>query len=302
MASKQPPADPSDSSAPTPAIRRISNPRPRKTAAKVAADPPSAPTQADPSPDDVPGDAPAALTPPVTVAPPAETDPVAPATPAGAADSPEETLAVAPNPAADAQPRMETPEGSAAPASTANARHGDDEGDDDDEEEEGDASGGDWPEPESSGAGNQESKRKRRRRKGKGGQAQNQGQGQGQPQWQGQGQGGSAPTAAAGNEEAASAAPEATHGDSRPQRQSHIAPQRPPQPPRSRVDPELLAKRAWKIYLAEVSEDGVALIGDQDARELARRCFRLAEIFLDEQSRRVPSPQQAPNPPQGNPS
>jgi len=57
-------------------------------------------------------------------------------------------------------------------------------------------------------------------------------------------------------------------------------------PPRSRVDAELLAKFAWKIYLAEISEEGVALIGDHDARELSRRCFRLAEIFLDEQSRR----------------
>jgi hypothetical protein len=61
-----------------------------------------------------------------------------------------------------------------------------------------------------------------------------------------------------------------------------------PQPPqqRPRLDPEQLAKFAWKIYLAEVSEEGVALIGDNDARELSRRCFRLAEIFLEEQSRR----------------
>lgn len=62
--------------------------------------------------------------------------------------------------------------------------------------------------------------------------------------------------------------------------------QRPPQPPRRKVDPEKLAKNAWKIYLAEVSEEGVALIGDNDARELARRCFRLSEIFLEEEGRR----------------
>lgn len=55
---------------------------------------------------------------------------------------------------------------------------------------------------------------------------------------------------------------------------------------KSRIDPEFLAKAAWKIYLAEVSEEGVALVGDQDARELARRCFRLAEIFLEEKGRR----------------
>jgi hypothetical protein len=59
-----------------------------------------------------------------------------------------------------------------------------------------------------------------------------------------------------------------------------------PQPAKSRINPEFLAKSAWKIYLAEVSEEGVALVGDQDARELARRCFRLAEIFLEEQGRR----------------
>ena len=55
---------------------------------------------------------------------------------------------------------------------------------------------------------------------------------------------------------------------------------------RSNVDPEKAAKKAWKIYLAEVSEEGVALIGDNDARDLARRCFRLAELFLEEEERR----------------
>jgi hypothetical protein len=59
-----------------------------------------------------------------------------------------------------------------------------------------------------------------------------------------------------------------------------------PKPPRANIDPESLAKSAWKIYLAEISEEGVALIGDNDARDLARRCFRLAEIFMEEQSRR----------------
>jgi hypothetical protein len=57
-------------------------------------------------------------------------------------------------------------------------------------------------------------------------------------------------------------------------------------PSRPRVDADQLAKFAWKIYLAEVSEEGVALIGDSDARELSRRCFKLAEIFLEEQARR----------------
>lgn len=58
------------------------------------------------------------------------------------------------------------------------------------------------------------------------------------------------------------------------------------QSPRPKIDPEQLTKMAWKIYLAEVSEEGVALIGDNDAKDLSRRCFRLAEIFIEEQTRR----------------
>ena len=51
------------------------------------------------------------------------------------------------------------------------------------------------------------------------------------------------------------------------------------------------AKKAWDIYLAEVSEEGVELFPDNDARELARRSFRLAEIFLQEELRvRRPPP------------
>ncbi len=61
-----------------------------------------------------------------------------------------------------------------------------------------------------------------------------------------------------------------------------------PQPhkPRRKPDPSKVAKNAWKIFLAEVSEEGVALIGDNDARELTRRCFRLSEIFLEEEDKR----------------
>lgn len=112
----------------------------------------------------------------------------------------------------------------------------------------------DWPEPEAPSSGNaaasENTKRKRRRKKGKGGN---------NPQ-------NAAPAVDA--EEAAV---------SQPQR---------PQQSRVKLDPELLAKFAWKIYLAEVSEEGVALVSDSDAKELTRRCFRLAEIFLEEQARR----------------
>ncbi len=56
--------------------------------------------------------------------------------------------------------------------------------------------------------------------------------------------------------------------------------------PRPKLDPELVAKKAWKIFQAEVGEEGLALIDDHDAREISRRCFRLAEIFLEEAARR----------------
>ena len=126
----------------------------------------------------------------------------------------------------------------------------------------------DWPEPEapSSGDASRENnpKRKRRRKKGKGGNSQNQ---------------------------PAAADLEITGGDISEPASAQSAPpgQQPRQhqpAPRPKLDPELLAKFAWKIYLSEVSEEGVALIGDNDAKELSRRCFRLAEIFMEEQSRR----------------
>jgi hypothetical protein len=60
---------------------------------------------------------------------------------------------------------------------------------------------------------------------------------------------------------------------------------------RARMPMDDLCKKAWDIYLAEVSEEGVELFPDNDARELARRSFRLSEIFLLEELRvRRPSP------------
>ena len=57
------------------------------------------------------------------------------------------------------------------------------------------------------------------------------------------------------------------------------------QPLSSEIDPEEVEKKAWKIFLAEVSEEGLALISDQDAKEISRRAFRLAELFLEEAAR-----------------
>ncbi len=133
----------------------------------------------------------------------------------------------------------------------------------------------DWPEPEAESGGGappltESAKRKRRRRKGKG--QSNGPQNAGEP---------------ASEEVHPLAAPESQASEAsheprprpNPQPQAH-------QPQRPKIDPELLTKMAWKIYLAEVSEEGVALIGDNDAKDLSRRCFRLAEIFIEEQSRR----------------
>lgn len=93
-------------------------------------------------------------------------------------------------------------------------------------------------------------------------------------------------------EETIALAPEATQPLPPARKQQPEARDKPqehrPQPhnPRRKPDPGKVAKNAWKIFLAEVGEEGVALIGDNDARELARRCFRLSEIFLEEEGKR----------------
>ena len=132
----------------------------------------------------------------------------------------------------------------------------------------------DWPEPEVEVEGDKQSptestKRKRRRRKGKG-QAQN---------------ASGIPVEDSPNlVTAPEIKPTESSHEQRSVRQNPAPQHQPPQRPK--IDPEHLAKMAWKIYLAEVSEDGVALIGDNDAKDLSRRCFRLAEIFIEEQQRR----------------
>lgn len=222
-------SDHSSEPAPTPAesaprSRRISNPRPKKKAAK------SAPVKS-------------------KEAPPVDPEPEEQAVPEV------EVSAPAPEPA----PEVETESAT---------------GDTTDTDDANGTNDADWPEPEAESSGGlaspQESgKRKRRRRKGKG---------QGGQQNQG-----NAEESLSEKPESRSSEPTA---DVRPRPVQ--APQNPPhpQPNRPRVDPEQVVKMAWKIYLAEVSEEGVALIGDQDAKDLSRRCFRLAEIFIEEQSRR----------------
>jgi hypothetical protein len=51
------------------------------------------------------------------------------------------------------------------------------------------------------------------------------------------------------------------------------------------LDVDSICNKAWDIYSAEVKEEGVELFPDNDARELCKRSFRLAEIFLLEEAR-----------------
>lgn len=130
---------------------------------------------------------------------------------------------------------------------------------------------GDWPEPEAvnvnAGGQLEHGKRKRRRKKGKGH---------------------NPPATGTMSEEEhpTQAQRELGEADATVSATAAALPVHPSHTQRAKIDPEVLATRAWKIYLSEVSEEGVALIGDNDAKELSRRCFRLAEIFIEEQARR----------------
>jgi hypothetical protein len=68
------------------------------------------------------------------------------------------------------------------------------------------------------------------------------------------------------------------------------------------LDVDSICNKAWDIYSAEVKEEGVELFPDNDARELCKRSFRLAEIFLLEEARlrklrSEPLPELSPEPP-----
>lgn len=182
------------------------------------------------------------------------------------------------NPRPKKVPRTVTPEPVEAPEEPATAPVTEaDEAEPESSDGQSSQEGAEWPEPDAETEGGAQTqsdsaKRKRRRRKGKG-------QGAAAPQ------AGAPPVAEEGQHVAVqeTKAPEANQ-DQRPRNPG--GQQQQPQQQRPKIDPELLTKMAWKIYLAEVSEEGVALIGDNDARDLSRRCFRLAEIFVEEQTRR----------------
>lgn len=61
----------------------------------------------------------------------------------------------------------------------------------------------------------------------------------------------------------------------------------PSAPSDVKVDPELLQECAWKIFLGEVTEEGLALLDDRSTAEVSRRAFRTAELFLMEAARRL---------------
>lgn len=51
------------------------------------------------------------------------------------------------------------------------------------------------------------------------------------------------------------------------------------------INQKKLCKKAWEIFSSEVAEEGLALMDDSTSRDAARRAFRVAELFLIEQSR-----------------
>jgi len=119
-------------------------------------------------------------------------------------------------------------------------------------------------------------KKRRRRKKKKHGEGQGQGEAPQQREASHQRPQHQHPHAVSPPAEAPSQAPEASHAASSAM---HAA-------PRPKLDPEQVTKKAWKIFQSEVGEEGLALIDDHDAREISRRSFRLAEIFLEEAARR----------------
>ena len=56
---------------------------------------------------------------------------------------------------------------------------------------------------------------------------------------------------------------------------------------RIQVDAKDLAKKAWKIFESEVTEEGLALLDDNGLRDYARSSFNAARLFLEEKGRVV---------------
>jgi len=54
---------------------------------------------------------------------------------------------------------------------------------------------------------------------------------------------------------------------------------------RTPIDEDQLQKKAWEIYLSEVTEEGLALLDDNGLRSFARGSFQAARVFLEEEQR-----------------
>lgn len=55
--------------------------------------------------------------------------------------------------------------------------------------------------------------------------------------------------------------------------------------PRIEINSKDLAKKAWKIFESEVTEEGLALLDDNGLRDYARSSFNAARLFLEEEGR-----------------
>lgn len=66
------------------------------------------------------------------------------------------------------------------------------------------------------------------------------------------------------------------------------------------VDGKEMAKKAWKIFESEVTEEGLALLDDNGLRDYARSSFNAARIFLEEEGRVTGRQEKAKKPKQNN--
>jgi len=74
-------------------------------------------------------------------------------------------------------------------------------------------------------------------------------------------------------------------GQDRGQDRERERPEKRETKPRVQVDGKDMAKKAWKIFESEVTEEGLALLDDNGLRDYARSSFNAARLFLEEKGR-----------------
>ncbi len=68
---------------------------------------------------------------------------------------------------------------------------------------------------------------------------------------------------------------------------------RRPRRPRSgkkknyKVNPQELSDKSWQVFLAEVSEEGLSLVGAKEAQEVARKSLEVTKIYLETRDRQL---------------